>query len=301
MGPTAAGKTELALNLVERFPFDIISVDSAMVYRSMNIGTAKPDSDILRRAPHRLIDICDPAASYSAARFREDALKEIAAIHAAGRIPLLVGGTMLYFRALQHGLAALPEADAAIRRQLQQRLETEGLASLYGELQRVDSLASQRIHANDPQRILRALEVFMVAGEPMSSIVARSQGDAMPFRVLKLALVPGDRKILQNRIGERFNKMLDAGFVNEVLTLRQRDDLNLNMSSMRTVGYRQIWQYLDGSINYEAMVERGIVATRQLAKRQLTWLRADTRLHGFDCINLDISRVLQTIGGFLQD
>jgi tRNA dimethylallyltransferase len=301
MGPTAAGKTELALNLVERFPFDIVSVDSAMVYRGMDIGTAKPDSGILRRAPHRLIDICDPAASYSAARFRQDALREIAAIHAAGRVPLLVGGTMLYFRALQHGLAALPEADAVIRRQLQKRLEMEGLASLYGELQRVDSLAAQRIHANDPQRTLRALEVFMVTGEPMSSIIARSRDNGLPFSVLKLALVPADRKILQNRIGERFLKMLDDGFVNEVRTLRQRDDLNLNNSSIRTVGYRQIWQYLDGSINYEAMVERGIVATRQLAKRQLTWLRSDTGLHGFDCINLDINQVLRTISGFLQD
>jgi tRNA dimethylallyltransferase len=301
MGPTAAGKTELALNLLEHFPFDIVSVDSAMVYRGMNIGTAKPDSGILRRAPHRLIDICDPAASYSAARFRQDALREIAAIHAAGRIPLLVGGTMLYFRALQHGLAALPKADAIIRRQLQQRLETEGLAALYGELQRVDKLAAQRIHANDPQRILRALEVFTVAGEPMSSIVARSAGDQMPFSALKLALVPDDRKILQNRIGERFHKMLDAGFVNEVRTLHRRDDLNSDKSSMRTVGYRQIWQYLDGNITYEAMVERGIVATRQLAKRQLTWLRSDSGLHGFDCINLDMPRVLRTIGGFLRD
>jgi tRNA dimethylallyltransferase len=301
MGPTASGKTDLALRLVEQFPFDIISVDSAMIYRGMDIGTAKPDRDILRQAPHRLIDICDPAETYSAARFRQDALLEIAAIHASGRIPLLVGGTMLYFRALQHGLADLPEADTSIRQRLQYRLKTEGLPALYGELQEVDAPSAQRIHANDPQRILRALEVFMAIGEPMSSIIARSEDDHMPFSVLKLALLPGDRKILHERIGQRFFKMLDAGFVNEVGALRRRDDLNLDKSSLRTVGYRQVWQHLDGIITYDAMVERGIIATRQLAKRQLTWLRADADLYSLDCINLDMNEVWRIIGSFLQD
>jgi tRNA dimethylallyltransferase len=301
MGPTASGKTDLALKLIARFPFDIISVDSAMIYCGMDIGTAKPNGDTLQRAPHRLIDICDPAETYSAARFRQDALREIADIHARSRVPLLVGGTMLYFKALQHGLADLPEADSGIRRQLHDRLESEGLPALYGELLRIDPVSAQRIHANDPPRILRALEVFMAAGEPMSSIFARSEGSRMPFRALKLALLPGDRKILHDRIGQRFHKMLDAGFVNEVRSLYRRDDLNLDKPAIRTVGYRQVWQHLDGTLAYDDMVERGIIATRQLAKRQLTWLRADAELHGLDCVNLDINEVWRIIDAFLQD
>jgi tRNA dimethylallyltransferase len=301
MGPTAAGKTELALGLVERFPLDIVSVDSAMIYRELDIGTAKPGCAVLERVPHRLIDICDPAEAYSAARFRTDALREITAIHARGRVPLLVGGTMLYFKALQHGLAELPQADADIRRHLQNRQAAAGLPALYTELQRVDGASARRIHANDPQRILRALEVFMVSGEPMSAILARSGGNRMPFSVLKLALLPGDRKILHEGIGRRFRDMLNAGFVNEVRSLRRRNDLNLDRPSMRTVGYRQIWRYLDGDITYDDMVERGIIATRQLAKRQLTWLRSDTGIHGFDCVNLDMNEVWRLVGGFLQD
>lgn len=301
MGPTASGKTDLAVQLVGRYPFDIISVDSAMVYRGMDIGTAKPDASIRAQAPHRLVDICDPAEAYSAARFRRDALVEIAAIHGAGRIPLLVGGTMLYFRALQYGLSALPEADSEIRRRLHDRLQADGLPELYAELQQVDPDSARRIHANDPQRILRALEIFMAAGEPMSAIIARSGGEGLPHGILKLALLPGDRKVLHDRIERRFHRMLDSGFVNEVRSLHRRDDLNLNKPSMRTVGYRQIWQYLDGSITYDAMIERGIVATRQLAKRQLTWLRADTEQHAFDCVNLDVNGVWRVIDSFLQD
>lgn len=301
MGPTASGKTDLAVQLVERYPFDIISVDSAMVYRDMDIGTAKPDPNVRAQAPHRLIDICDPAEAYSAARFRRDALVEIAAIHAVGRIPLLVGGTMLYFRALQYGLSALPEADSEIRRRLHDRLRVDGLPELYAELQQVDPDSAQRIHANDPQRVLRALEIFMAAGEPMSSIIARSGGDRLPYDILKLALLPDDRKILHDRIERRFHRMLDSGFVNEVRSLHRRDDLNLDKPSMRTVGYRQIWQYLDGGITYNAMIERGIVATRQLAKRQLTWLRADKELRAFDCLNLDVNGVWRVIDSFLQD
>lgn len=301
MGPTASGKTDLALRLVERFPCDVISVDSAMIYRGMDIGTAKPERAVLARVPHRLIDICDPAEAYSAARFREDALRAIADIHSRGRVPLLVGGTMLYFRALQHGLAALPEADSEIRRHLQSRLATEGLSALHADLGRVDAASAGRIHANDPQRILRALEVFMAAGEPMSSILARSEDNRMPFGVVKLALLPGDRKILHERIWQRFHRMLDAGFVNEVRSLRHRNDLNLDRPSMRTVGYRQIWRFLDGGITYDDMIERGIIATRQLAKRQLTWLRSDAGIHGLDCVNLDMNEVWRIIGGFLQD
>lgn len=301
MGPTASGKTDLAVQLAGPYPFDIISVDSAMVYRGMDIGTAKPDASVRERTPHRLIDICDPAEAYSAARFRRDALAEIAGIHATGRVPLLVGGTMLYFRALEYGLSALPEADAEIRRRLHDRLQADGLPALYAELQQVDPDSAQRIHANDPQRVLRALEIFMAAGEPMSSIIARSGGERLPYGILKLALLPDDRKILHDRIESRFHRMLDSGFVNEVRSLHRRDDLNLYKPSMRTVGYRQIWQYLDGGITYDVMIERGIVATRQLAKRQLTWLRADTQLRAFDCVNLNMSGVWRVIDGFLQD
>ncbi|HEY3487577.1 MAG TPA: tRNA (adenosine(37)-N6)-dimethylallyltransferase MiaA [Gammaproteobacteria bacterium] len=300
MGPTAAGKTDLALTLVERFPFEIISVDSALIYRGMDIGTAKPEAAVLQRVPHRLIDICDPAETYSAARFRDDAFCEIAAIRAKGKIPLLVGGTMLYFRALQHGLSPLPAADPAIRQQLQHRLATTGLTPLYKELQSVDAVSARRIHANDPQRILRALEVFMAAGEPMSSIIARNAGGDTPFTVLKLALIPDDRKVLHERISQRFYRMLDAGLVNEVEALHRRKDLDPDKPAMRTVGYRQVWQYLDGAITYDVMVERGIIATRQLAKRQLTWLRADHELQIFDCISLNMQEVARIIDGFLQ-
>lgn len=278
MGPTASGKTELAVALVERLPCDIVSVDSALVYRGMDIGTAKPDAQTLARAPHRLIDICDPAEAYSAARFRSDALREMARISAAGRIPLLVGGTMLYFRALQQGLAEMPEADAAVRARLEDELRHHGLAALHARLAKVDPLAAARIHRHDPQRTLRALEVWELAGEPLSQLQARAARQALPYRLLKLARAPRERSVLRERIARRFQQMLQLGFEDEVRALLARGDLRPDMPSMRAVGYRQMLEYLGGACDHAAMVERAINATRQLAKRQMTWLRSEPEL-----------------------
>ena len=279
MGPTAAGKTELAVWLVQRFPFEIISVDSAMVFRGMDIGTAKPDADTQRLAPHRLIDILDPAQAYSAARFREDALREIADIRARGRWPLLVGGTMLYFRALGQGLAVLPAADPALRRRLSREAKTSGWAPLHARLARLDPLAAQRIHRNDPQRIQRALEVYELSGRPMSELLAAAREP--PVRLLKLALAPPERHELQARIARRFRTMLAAGLVEEVRALYERGDLSPELPALRAVGYRQVWHYLAGELGREEMVERGIIATRRYAKRQLTWLRGEPNLQWF--------------------
>jgi tRNA dimethylallyltransferase len=275
MGPTAAGKTDLAIALAETLPCELISVDSALVYRGMDVGTAKPEPEILQRAPHRLIDILDPAETYSAARFREDALAAMAQITAAGRIPLLVGGTMLYFRALEQGLSQLPAADAAVRARLDAELEETGLAAMHKRLQQVDPQAAARIHPHDPQRIQRALEVFEISGKPMSELQARTAGNRLPYRLSKLIIAPASRATLHARIEKRFKRMLEQGFINEVARLRQRSDLALSMPAMRAVGYRQAWEYLDGKYGYEALVERGVAATRQFAKRQLTWLRAE--------------------------
>jgi tRNA dimethylallyltransferase len=278
MGPTASGKTDLAIALHERLPVELISVDSAMVYRGLDIGTAKPSSAELARAPHRLIDICDPAEAYSAARFREDALREMAEVTAVGRIPLLVGGTMLYFRALQHGLSALPEADPEVRSRLEARLAAEGLAALHAELAEVDPVAAGRIHANDPQRTLRALEVWEISGRPLSQLQAEG-GDAMPYRALKLVRSPATRELLYARINARFDAMLDAGLVDEVRGLVNRGDLDPELPAMRCVGYRQVWAWLRGECDRLEMVERGKAATRQLAKRQMTWLRSEPECH----------------------
>jgi tRNA dimethylallyltransferase len=278
MGPTASGKTELAVELVERLPCDIISVDSALVYRGMDIGTAKPDAQTLARAPHRLIDICDPAEAYSAARFRSDALREMAQISGAGRIPLLVGGTMLYFRALQQGLAEMPEADAAVRARLEDELQQHGLAALHARLAKVDPLAAARIHHNDPQRTLRALEVWELTGEPLSQLQARAARQPVPYRLLKLARAPRERSVLRERIARRFQQMLQLGFEDEVRALLARGDLRPEMPSMRSVGYRQMLEYLGGAYDHAAMVERAVNATRQLAKRQMTWLRSEPDL-----------------------
>lgn len=275
MGPTASGKTALAVELVRRWPFEIVSVDSALVYREMDIGTAKPDRDIQRLAPHRLVDILDPAEAYSAGRFRADALREIAAIQAAGRIPLLVGGAMLYFRTLGQGLAELPSADSAIRARLLTELAEQGSAALHARLAAVDPTAAARIHPHDPQRIQRALEVYELTGRPLTELCARSRDECLPFRIFKLILAPADRQMLHQRIEQRFLAMLEQGFVAEVERLRARGDLNLNKPSMRAVGYRQVWEYLDGLLDYPALINRGISVTRQLAKRQLTWLRAE--------------------------
>lgn len=279
MGPTASGKTDLAIHLVERLPLDIISVDSVMVYRGMDIGSAKPDPETLARVPHRLIDIRDPADAYSAAQFRDDALREMAAITAAGRIPLLVGGTMLYFRALLTGLSLLPSADAEIRARLEAEAEVEGWDSLHRRLAEVDAVAAARIHPHDPQRIQRALEVYELTGIPLSQLQQQESVDQpLPYRIVKLAVAPSDRAVLHQRIATRFEQMLDQGLIEEVEGLRQRGDLHLDLPALRAVGYRQVWEFLIGDIDYTEMKERGIIATRQLAKRQFTWLRAERAL-----------------------
>jgi tRNA dimethylallyltransferase len=282
MGPTAAGKTDAAVALHERLGCELISVDSAMVYRGMDIGSAKPSALELKRAPHRLIDIRDPASPYSAADFRQDALSEMRQISAAGKVPLLVGGTMLYFKQLVEGVANLPAASPAIRAHLEQRWREEGLFALHRPLVEVDPAAGQRIHPNDPQRTLRALEVYYASGRPMSELWAEQEAKPFPWRVLSVALAPEDRGVLHQRIAQRFALMLEEGLIDEVAGLKQRSDLHLGLPAMKSVGYRQVWEYLDGQLDHAALVERGIIATRQLAKRQLTWLRRWKALHWVD-------------------
>ena len=298
MGPTASGKTDLALELVKRLPLEIISVDSALVYRGMDVGTAKPDEDLLRQAPHRLIDIRDPAESYSAAEFRQDALREMADITRQGRLPLLVGGTMLYFRALEQGLSDLPKADPAIRARLEAELATQGLARLHQRLSERDPVAAGRIHANDPQRTLRALEVIEITGRPLSELQAEDAGESMPYRVLKLVRAPKDRAVLHQRIEARFLQMLEAGFEDEVRGLLARGDLSPDLPSMRSVGYRQILNYLLGGCSREEMIERAVIATRQLAKRQFTWLRADSASHWLDEEGDPIAQAISLVSTF---
>ncbi len=281
MGPTASGKTDLAVELVRRLPVEIISVDSAMVYREMDIGTAKPEPEVLAEAPHRLIDILDPAEAYSAARFREDALRHMAEITAAGRIPLLVGGTMLYFRALEQGLAVLPEADPELRARLEAEAAEHGWQALHDRLAEVDPASATRIHPNDPQRLQRALEVYELSGEPLSELWQRQQDEGLPYRPIKLAVAPDDRAELHERIALRFRLMLEQGLIEEVEALYLRGDLHSDLPSIRCVGYRQVWQYLAGELNREEMSEKGIIATRQLAKRQFTWLRSEENLRWF--------------------
>jgi tRNA dimethylallyltransferase len=265
----------VAVELVKRFPLEIISVDSALVYRGMDIGTAKPGAEVLAVAPHRLIDIRDPSESFSAAEFREDALQAMAAITAQGRIPLLVGGTFLYFRALQYGLSDMPAADPEIRARLEAEAQRDGWESLHTRLAGIDPIAAARIHATDPQRIQRALEVYEISGLPISQFHAEGRSGVLPYRLLKLALVPENRALLHQRIESRFQSMLTAGFIDEVRRLYERDDLTAELPAMRAVGYRQIWTYLAGKIGFDEMVEQAIVATRQYAKRQLTWLRGE--------------------------
>ncbi len=279
MGPTASGKTDLAVQLVEWLPCEIISVDSAMVYRGMDIGTAKPDAEVLAKAPHRLIDILDPSQPYSAARFREDALREMKEITSRGRIPLLVGGTMLYFRALEQGLSELPAADPAVRAALEEEAGRVGWRALHARLREIDPATARQIHPNDPQRIQRALEVFMLSGRTMSELSEIERGNALPFRLLKIALVEADRGLLHERIADRFKEMLKRGFLDEVERLHARADLHGELPAIRAVGYRQLWAYLEGKWDFETAVERGIIASRQLAKRQMTWLRSERALH----------------------
>ena len=277
MGPTAAGKTALAMALVEKGIGEIISVDSSMIYRGMDIGTAKPTADELARAPHRLIDIIEPNQSYSAAEFRSDALKAMAEIAAAGKVPILVGGTMLYFKVLRDGLANLPEADAELRAELLRDAETQGWPALHERLQAVDPIAAARITPHDSQRLQRALEVWMLTGKTLTQWHAEQpEPEPLPYRMHWLALSPPDRGLLHERIAQRFDLMLAQGFIAEVETLRARGDLMPTMPSMRSVGYRQAWEHLDGEYDRDELRNRGIFATRQLAKRQLTWLRSFT-------------------------
>ncbi|MDP2112216.1 MAG: tRNA (adenosine(37)-N6)-dimethylallyltransferase MiaA [Thiobacillus sp.] len=287
MGPTASGKTALAVSLVERFPLEIISVDSALVYRGMDIGSAKPDAATLARAPHHLLDIRDPADAYSAAAFCDDARRLMADIVARGRVPLLVGGTMLYFRALLRGLDDLPRADPALRKALEAEAKAHGWPALHAELAVIDPATAARLAPNDSQRIGRALEVFRLTGTPMSALLDRAQSE-LPYRVLQLALIPSDRAVLHQRIAARFDAMLAEGLVDEVEFLRRADALSPDLPAMRAVGYRQAWAYLDGDIDMKALREQGIAATRQLAKRQLTWLRSWPDTVVLDCLAEDL-------------
>ena len=307
MGPTAAGKTDLAIELTKVLPCELISVDSALVYRGMDIGTAKPSKAQLAEFPHRLIDILDPAQSYSAADFRSDALAAMAEITARGNIPLLVGGTMLYFKALLDGLADMPAADAQVRAQLEADAQAFGWQSLHDQLAVVDPVSAARIHPNDPQRLIRALEVYRVSGMSMtahreqqtaqSTEAAASGRQQLPYTVANLAIAPADRKVLHQRIALRFEQMLEQGFLDEVLALRSRGDLHSGLPSIRAVGYRQVWDHLDGKLTRDEMQERGIIATRQLAKRQFTWLRSWEDLHWLDSLASDnLSRALKYLG-----
>ncbi len=282
MGPTASGKTETAVDLVRELPCDIVSVDSALVYRGMDIGTAKPSPKLLAEAPHRLIDILNPVEPYSAARFRNDALREMADIGKRGRVPLLVGGTGLYFRALEQGLSPLPSADAEVRSRLEREAVECGWPVMHRRLMKLDPVSARRIHPNDPQRIQRALEVFELTGRTLSESIATGSDESLPYRVIKLILAPAERGELHQRIERRFDRMLESGFIDEVATLRGRGDLHPGLPSMRAVGYRQIWEYLDGHYAYPAMIERSVIATRQLAKRQFTWLRAEQGANWID-------------------
>jgi len=273
MGPTASGKTALALELAKQLPLEIISVDSALIYRGMDIGTAKPTTAELAAVPHHLIDILDPLQAYSAADFRADALRLIAEIQQRGRLPVLVGGTMLYFKALLDGISPLPEADLQLRAELEARAAAVGWAALHAELAQVDPVSAARIHPNDPQRINRALEVYRLTGKSLTELT-QTKGEPFPYEVSQFAIAPTERAELHRRIELRFEQMLAQGFEQEVALLKQRADLHPQLPAIRCVGYRQMWDYLDGLVSYDEMVYRGVAATRQLAKRQLTWLRS---------------------------
>lgn len=295
MGPTATGKTDLAIACAEQFDIDIISVDSALVYKEMDIGSAKPDAATLLRAPHKLVDILDPAEAYSAGRFREDALVEMANSAAAGRVPCLAGGTMLYFNTLQKGIANLPDSNPEIRQQLLDETEKSGIESMHARLAVIDPESANRLHPNDPQRILRALEVFEISGKNLTAFWAEQKKHVLPYRVIKLALVPPDRVALRKRIEQRFDAMLVGGLIDEVKTLYERGDLTLDTPSMRAVGYRQVWLYLSGQYDYDTMREKAITATAQLAKRQMTWLRSETECNVINPETLNVGKVLKKL------
>ena len=289
MGPTASGKTAVATWLAARLPVEIVSVDSAQVFRHMDIGTAKPGPEVLRRAPHHLIDILEPTERYSAARFVEDVNALMGEIRSRGNVPLLAGGTMLYFKALREGLSNLPAADPGVRLVIDTMAQESGWPALHDELARVDPDTARRLEPGDAQRIQRALEVFYLTGEPMSALIARGRNAPPPYRLVSVALEPSDRSVLHERIAGRFEDMLELGLIGEVRRLRERYDLSLALPSMRTVGYRQVWQYLDGELSLAGLRGTAVAATRQLAKRQLTWLRAMQEVERFDCLDPELA------------
>lgn len=296
MGPTASGKTELAISLCKRFPFDVISVDSALVYRGMDIGTAKPDAAILRRTPHRLVDIRDPEQSYSAGDFVRDARAAMHEIIATGRIPLLVGGTMMYFRALTEGIAELPAGDDAVREEIDSLAEASGWPAVHAELEKVDPVAAKRINPNDSQRLQRALEVYRISGKSLTDWQDEAIAPPDDIEFVKIGLVVEPRNILHERIAARLSGMIDNGFVDEVRRLRQRPLLTRESPAMRSVGYRQFWSFLEGEISHGEAADRALFATRQLAKRQLTWLRSENSIFSVDALE---ASVIDTISTFL--
>ncbi len=299
IGPTASGKTGLAMKLMAHFPIELISVDSALVYKDMDIGTAKPTADELEKAPHRLISFLDPSESYSAADFRKDALREMQEITAKGKIPVLVGGTMLYYRALENGLAVLPEADPEVRKKLSAEAEEKGWDFLHQRLVEVDPVAGKRIHPNDKQRIQRALEVYELSGKPLTELHKEAQLDALPYRLMKIALIP-EREWIRDLAEKRFEIMMEQGFLEEVKALYAREDLHADLPAIRCVGYRQAWQYLDGKLDADEMKERAVIATRQLAKRQMTWMRSEPNIIKFDAKNYSLDDVVDSIQVFLE-
>ena len=291
MGPTASGKTSAALQIAQQIPSEIISVDSALVYRGMDIGTAKPSVEEQAAVQHHLIDILDPSASYSVMQFRQDAIKLVSEINARGNLALLVGGTMLYFKGLRDGLDALPEADPTVRSELDSEFTQFGSPAMHQRLQALDPVTAMRLKPNDTQRIHRALEIIQLTGLPMSDLLAKTEKPELPFQLMSFSLEPSDRSVLHERISRRFDVMLTAqpSLIDEVKALRQRGDLHLGLPSMRCVGYRQAWEHLDGKTDLASMRELGIIATRQLAKRQLTWLRSMEDRISLDCLSSDLS------------
>jgi len=301
MGPTASGKTAVAMALADRFPVELISVDSAQVFIDMDIGTAKPERELLARYPHRLIDLITPEQNYSAARFRDDALAAMAEITAAGRVPLLVGGTMLYFRTLLQGLADLPQADAALRAEIDAEAAVAGWPALHAKLAELDPSTAARLHPTDSQRIQRALEICRLSGRPMSALLAESERQKPPYDFLQVALLPSDRAVLHRRIERRFDEMLLGGLDDEVAGLREKYRLHLGLPSMRCVGYRQVWEAQDGLYRKPEMRDRGIYATRQLAKRQITWLGNSFAAESYDCLDAELpGRIAGRVDAFLS-
>ena len=300
IGPTASGKTGLAIKLMEHFPIELISVDSALVYKGMDIGTAKPTAEELEKALHRLISFLDPSKSYSAADFRNDALREMAEITAAGKIPVLVGGTMLYYRALENGIAEMPQADPSVREKLNAEAEKIGWDGLHQRLLEIDPIAGERIHPNDQQRIQRALEVFELTGKTLTAHQQEGSEDKLPYRLMKIALIPEEREWIRELAAIRFDQMLEAGFIDEVKALRDRGDLHMDLPSIRCVGYRQAWQHLEGELDYEEMIERAVIATRQLAKRQMTWMRGEPNIQPYGAQHYNFSTIKSDIENFLN-